>query len=143
MFQCTYGVTVQSQVQTQECSLPVSKYEYPHRDALLTALLPGLVKNFSSQEEVITIAATRFSFFLQKGELTLGRPITIYITKFEINLVQLCPNWLTSYKTILLKGVHNRIMINNLFLHFLHCEQCRGITYLAQLSVFQNLIRKH
>lgn len=90
-----YSQADYSQVQTQEYSLLVSKYEYPHSGALLTALLPGLVKNFSSQEEVIKIAATRFSFFLQKGELTSGHPIIVYITKFEVRLVQLCPNWLT------------------------------------------------
>lgn len=46
-----------------ENSLPVSKQEYPHRDALVPALLPGLVRDLSSQEEVITIAANRLLGF--------------------------------------------------------------------------------
>lgn len=113
-----------------EYSLPVSKYKYPHRGALLTVPLPRSGKNSSSQEEVIKTAATRFSFLVQKGELTPGHPIIVYITKFEVNLVELCQNWLTSHKTTLLK-VCSGIMTNSLFLYLLHYEECKGTTHLG------------
>lgn len=80
--------------------------------------------------------------FLQKGDFTSGHPVVVYMTKFEVRLVQLCPNLLTSHKTIMLKGMYSGTMGIILFLHFFHCDQCRGTTHLALIIVFQNSLRK-
>ena len=63
VLQCTYSTTMSSQAQHHEYSLPVSKYEYPHWGASLTALLPGIAKHLSSQQQLTKTAATRFPFF--------------------------------------------------------------------------------